>query len=117
AVFIPDGKMKPISEFADVVIHSGEAEIDREDLQGIGVVTARLDNRDLGSTMNEIKAAVATKMSLANGYTISYGGAYAEQQQSFKELFMILVISSLLVFSVILFLFRDIWVALIILTV
>ncbi len=117
SVFLPDGKMKPISEFADVTIHSGEAEIDRENLQVMSVVTARLDNRDLGSTMSDIQTAIATKVSLANGYTLSYGGAYAEQQQSFKELFMILVISSLLVFSVILFLFRDIWVALIILTV
>ncbi|TCK85381.1 efflux RND transporter permease subunit [Albibacterium bauzanense] len=117
SVFLPDGKMKPISEFADVTIHSGEAEIDRENLQVMGVVTARLDNRDLGSTMSDIQTAIATKVSLANGYTLRYGGAYAEQQQSFKELFMILVISSLLVFSVILFLFKDIWVALIILTV
>lgn len=117
AVFLPGGKMKPISEFADVAIHSGEVEIDRENLQVMGVVTARLDNRDLGSTMSDIQTAIATKVSLASGYTLSYGGAYAEQQQSFKELFMILVISSLLVFSVILFLFRDIWVALIILIV
>ena len=36
-----------------------------------------------------------------------YGGAYADQQQSFHELLIILVASSLLVFGVILFLFKD----------
>jgi multidrug efflux pump subunit AcrB len=52
---------------------------------------------------------------LPQGYHIEYGGAYAEQQQSFSELLMILITSSLLVFGVILFLFRDFFVAILIL--
>jgi len=48
---------------------------------------------------------------------IVYGGAYADQQQSFKELLMILITSSLLVFGVILFLFRDFRIAFIILLI
>src|SRR4029078_2793111 len=48
-------------------------------------------------------------------FHISYGGAYAEQQQSFKELLMILVLASLLVFAVILVLFKDIKAAAVIL--
>jgi multidrug efflux pump subunit AcrB len=46
---------------------------------------------------------------------VEYGGAYQEQQQSFHELLMILITSSLLVFGVILFLFKDFLVALTIL--
>lgn len=45
------------------------------------------------------------------------GGAYAEQQQSFRELLTILITASLLVFAVILFLFRDILTAVIILLI
>jgi multidrug efflux pump subunit AcrB len=45
---------------------------------------------------------------------MEYGGAYAEQQQSFRELLTILIASSLLVFGVILFLFRDFRVALLV---
>jgi multidrug efflux pump subunit AcrB len=73
----------------------------------MGEVTARLEKRDLGSTMTEIKQKVAAGISLPQGYHIEYGGAYAEQQQSFKELLLILLASSLLVFAVILFLFKD----------
>ncbi|WP_431217954.1 efflux RND transporter permease subunit [Puia sp. P3] len=36
-----------------------------------------------------------------------FGGAYAEQQQSFRELLTILIAASVLVFSVLLFLFRE----------
>ena len=46
-----------------------------------------------------------------------YGGAYADQQQSFKELLVILITASLLVFGVILFLFKHFRVAITILLI
>jgi Cu/Ag efflux pump CusA len=113
----PDGRLKPISELAVVQLNEGDAQIERENLQSMGVVSARLENRDLGSTVKEIKNKISTNIHLPQGYHIEYGGAYAQQQQSFTELLMILMASSLLVFLVILFLFRDVRVALAILTI
>ena len=114
-VFLPNGRLTPIGSLAQVVVDSGDAEIQRENIQSQGVVTGRLENRDLGSVITEIKHAISAKITLPQGYHIEYGGTYAEQQQSFKELLMILVASSLLVFGVILFLFRDLRVAILIL--
>src|SRR6185369_7007262 len=51
------------------------------------------------------------------GYSIEYGGAYADQQQSFHELLIILITASLLVFGVILFMFKDYRIALVILLI
>lgn len=116
-VFLPNGKRIPITQLATVSLSSGDAEMQRENLQNMGVVTARLDNRDLGSTMQEIQQKVAAQVALPQGYFISYGGAFAEQQQSFKELLVILIAASLLVFGVILFLFRDVRIALLIILV
>lgn len=116
-VFLPNGKLMPINQLANVHINSGDAEIEREDLQSMGVVTGRLDKRDLGSVIKDIQAEVSKKIILPQGYSIVYGGAYADQQQSFKELLMILVTSSLLVFGVILFLFKDFRIAVIILLI
>jgi len=113
----PDGRLKPISELADVQISEGDAEIQRENLQSMGVVSARLENRDLGSTMKEIKRKISSEIRLPQGYHIEYGGSYAQQQQSFTELLMILIASSLLVFGTILFLFKDVKVALAILMI
>jgi multidrug efflux pump subunit AcrB len=70
-------------------------------------VTARLDNRDLGSTLREIQEKIKSRIALPPGYQIVYGGAYAEQQQAFKELTSILIAAVLLVFTVILFLFKS----------
>jgi CzcA family heavy metal efflux pump len=113
----PNGRLKPISELADVQVGEGAAQIARENLQSMGVVSARLENRDLGSTIKEIKSKVNKEIHLPTGYHIEYGGAYASQQQSFTELLMILITSSLLVFGVILFLFKDVKIALTILII
>lgn len=114
-LFLPNGKLVPITNLAVIDINAGDAEIARENLQAMGVVTARLENRDLGTTIQDIKQQVSSSIHLPPGYHIEYGGAYAEQQQSFKELLMILVSSSLLVFAVILFLFKDFKIATLIL--
>jgi CzcA family heavy metal efflux pump len=116
-IFLPNGQLKPISELATVTINPGDAEIQRENLQSMGVVTARLENRDLGSVMKDVQKDISSQLALPAGYHIEYGGSYAEQQQSFKELLMILIAASLLVFSVILFLFKQIKVALLILLI
>jgi len=113
-IFLPDGKLKPIDEFANVVVTKGVAEIDRENLKEMIAVTARLNNIDLGTALKEIQNVLQKKLVLPQGYQIIYGGAYAEQQQAFKELLLILFSAVLLVFTVILFLFRNIKISLIV---
>lgn len=114
-IALPNGILKPLSEFANVTITAGSAEINREDLQSLGIVTARLDNGDLGGTIQSIRQQIDQQIKLPTGYSIIYGGAYAEQQQSFGELLTILLISCLLVFAIMLFLFRNFLLALTIL--
>lgn len=116
-IFLSDGTAVPIQQMAQVELKAGNAEVERENLQNIGVVTARLDNRDLGSVIKDLQKAVNANVSLPSGYHIEYGGAYKEQQQSFSELLTILIASSLLVFSVILFLFKDFKIAFLILLI
>jgi len=116
-VFVPSGKLIPISELASVELKSGDAEVNRENLQSMGVVSARLEGSDLGSVIPAIQKNITQKINLPQGYHIEYGGAYAQQQQSFKELLIILITSSLLVFCVILFVFKQFRIAILILVV
>lgn len=116
-IFLPSGKLKPITQLATIKLNQGDAEIQRENLQSMGVVSCRLENRDLGSVIRDIKSQISKQVILPQGYHIAYGGAYAEQQQSFSELLTILILSSLLVFVAILFLFRDFRVAALILLI
>ena len=107
-VFTSNKVLIPISSLAEITASGGDSEIHRENLQMMGVVTARLNERSLGSVMTDIKKEVEENIHLPQGYHIEYGGAYKEQQQSFAELLTILITSCLLVFVVMLFLFRNI---------
>lgn len=106
-IFLPDGTTRPLSFFCEVKIIPGEIEYRREDLKSAVILTARLDGRDLGSAIKDIQKKLGEHLALPQGYTISYGGAYAEQQQSFKELLTILGMATLLVFGVLMFLFKE----------
>jgi multidrug efflux pump subunit AcrB len=106
-IFLPDGTTRPLSFFSDVKIIPGEIEQRRENLKSNVVLTARLDNRDLGSGIAEIQQKLSSGLSLPQGYSIGYGGAYAEQQKSFTELLMILSMATLFVLAVLVFLFRE----------
>ena len=108
------GDYFPLSDFADFSIQSGVSEIQRENLQSMGVITARLDKRDLGSVMKDIQGKMKN-ISLPSAYQIVYGGSYAEQQNSFAELLKILLAGGLLVFTVVLFMFKNLKYSLIVL--
>jgi CzcA family heavy metal efflux pump len=102
----PTGDYLPLNEFADFSIQSGVTEINRENLQTMGVVTARLNNKDLGSVMKNIQHKLS-QISLPLSYQIIYGGSYEQQQNSFAELLKILILGGLLVFTVVLFMFKS----------
>jgi len=110
------GDYYPLSTFADFELMNGVAEIERENLKTMGVVTARLNNRDLGSVMKDIKTNLS-QLELPPSYYIEYGGSYAEQQKSFKELLIILILGGMFIFTVILFMFRHLLLSIIVLLI
>ena len=106
-VFLSGGKLKPLATLSTIRLKEGVAEINRDNLKSVSIVTARLNNKDLGTAMKEIQKTIDSKIFLPQGYHIEYGGEYADQQKSFNELLLILILSSLLVFALMLFLFKD----------
>lgn len=106
-IFSPDGTIRTLGSFCDIRVVPGEIEQRREDLKSNITLTARLENRDLGNTIHDLQQAFSRKLSLPAGYSIAYGGAYSAQQQSFRELMLILGLTALLVLSVLMFLFRE----------
>ena len=106
-IFLPNGLLKPINTIATIQLEKGVAEIERENQKMIGVVTSRLENRDLGSTLKDIQQSIKEKLLLPPGYHVEYGGSYSQQQKAFTELLYILLAACILVFIVLLALFRE----------
>ena len=84
----PDGHSLRLGQIAQVSIAAGQKQLTREDLAPFIDVTARLEGRDLGSAMKEIRTTVA-QLKLPRAIRVEYGGLYAEQQKSFSDLAMV----------------------------
>jgi cobalt-zinc-cadmium resistance protein CzcA len=97
----------PVGSLASITTGAPETEIDRENLKTYVGVTARLAGRDLGSTIAEIRGKIARQVELAPGMSIHFGGQYQQQQQSFRDLLVVLLAGLALVALVVLFAFDD----------
>lgn len=96
-----------LDQVADVQYHEGQTEIERDGLRQSVAVTARLSGSDLGTAIAQIKAKLAREVKLPPGISVEYGGLYREQQASFRELAMALVLAVALVFLTLLIEFRS----------
>ncbi len=101
----PDGKMVPLARIADIRTVVGQAQRDRENLREMVAVTARLEGRDLGSAITDVKKVVA-KLKLPANIEVEYGGIYAEQQRSFNELILVFLGALLLVSTLLMYLYE-----------
>jgi multidrug efflux pump subunit AcrB len=94
------GSLSTISEVP------GQTEVLRDNLQQEKEVTARLEGIDLGTGVAEVKKAVS-EMHLPPSIRVEYGGTYQEQQKSFHDLVVVLLLALVLIFLVLLFEFRS----------
>jgi multidrug efflux pump subunit AcrB len=101
-----NGVLVPLGAVATISRTTGQAELDREGFRSYVAVTARLENRDLGSTMSDIKKAIR-KLRIPPGVQLEYGGIYETEQESFQNLLIVAIIALLLVMLVLLIEFRE----------
>jgi multidrug efflux pump subunit AcrB len=100
------GQTATLGSLTHIIEMPGQTEIRRDNLQPDLAITARLEGLNLSSGMAQVKAAVA-KMQLPESIRVEYGGAYAEQQRSFRDLAVVLILAIVLVFVVLLFEFGN----------
>jgi len=104
-IHTPSGGLVPVSALATPVRANGQAELLRENLRQMAEVSGRLEGRDMGSAVAEIRTKLAG-LKLPVGYTVEIGGQYASQQQAFRELLMVFGIATVLVFTILVIQFR-----------
>ena len=106
-VLSSSGALFRLDQVADIEYDKGQTEIARDGLRQTVAVTGRLEGKDLGTGIAEIKKLIAKEVKLPPGMTIEYGGVYKEQQSSFRELALSLVLAVVLVFITLLIEFRS----------
>ncbi len=110
----PHGGVTPLFSVSDLRMDEAQSELLREDFKQMSVVTARLERRDLGSAVQEIRSLI-DGMDLPAGCSYEIGGQYESQQRSFRDLASVLLISAMLVFTVMVAQFKRLRPAMVIL--
>ena len=92
-----------VSTFTEV---PGQTEILRDNLQQEKEVTGRLEGIDLGHGVAAVQKAV-NDLHLPPSIRVAYAGTFKEQQKSFHDLVVVLLLALVLIFLVLLFEFRS----------
>jgi len=100
------GKTATLGSLATMTEDPGQNEIRRENLQRDVQVTARFEGINLGDGMKAVRQAIAD-LKMPPEIRVQYGGLYAEQETSFREFRVVLLLAVLLVFIVLLFEFGE----------
>jgi multidrug efflux pump subunit AcrB len=96
------GQTATLGSLSTITESPGQTEILRDNLQREVAVTARFEGLDLGSGIRAVQKAVDA-LHLPSSIRVEYGGLYKEQQKSFHDLVVVLVLALALVFIVLLF--------------
>jgi Cu/Ag efflux pump CusA len=103
----PTGQAVPLSQLAEVTVDRGPNTISRENVQRKIVVQANVAGRDLGSTVADIREAVARQVTLPTGYHVEYGGQFEAQEESTRTLGALSVLAIAAIFLILFAEFRS----------
>jgi cobalt-zinc-cadmium resistance protein CzcA len=99
----PDGLRIPLEQLAHIEEVIGPRQITREDSQRFISVQCNVVGRDMGTFVEEARAAIDRNVALPPGYLVTWGGQFRLQQEANKRLALVvpatLVIIFLLLFS------------------
>lgn len=96
-----------LSQVAEPHYVGGETEIERNGLRKSVTISARVSQLDLGTAIKRIKAKLKNEVEFPKEISVEYGGLYAEQQTTFREMLFSLVLAIVLVYFVLLLDFRS----------
>ena len=102
-----NGTTVVLDDVAQVDYEPGILEMQRDDLRQLVAVTARFEGMDLGRGIRTIQAHLDRTLQLPLGVSLEYGGMYRQQQESFRNLALVLLMAIFLVFAVLLVEFRS----------
>ncbi len=100
------GKTATLGALANFQTEVGQTEIRRENLQRYVAVTGRFEGLSLGKGIAMVQEEVKA-LGLPPEIRVVYGGTYEEQQKSFRDLLLVLSLAVVLVFTVLLFEFKE----------
>lgn len=103
----PAGRV-PLSAVAEVRSATGPGTVNRENVQRRIIISANVEERDLRSAVEDIQKLVGEKMTLPQGYAISYGGQFESEERASSTLLWTSLLALLVIFMLLYGEFHDV---------
>lgn len=100
----PAGPQVPLERVARIAYGKGSNTINRENVSRRIVIQSNVQERDLGTFIEDVRKAVSERVSLPEGYYVVYGGQFEAQQEAMREL---LLQGSLVIVAIFLLLYMS----------
>lgn len=109
-VYIPvqNGRQIPLHEVASISIQDGPIQIQREETRRRVVVSFNVRERDVQSTVDEIRKKMEEQLTLPSGYNITYGGQFENLVHAKERLSVAVPVALLLIFILLFFAFGSV---------
>lgn len=107
---LPEGGYVPLNEVAKLEVVTGLNQVNRENGKRRVVVTANVRGRDLGSFVEDVRAAVSEQVEVPAGYWIEYGGTFQQLTSATQRLAIVVPLTLLIIATLLFFAlgsFRD----------
>ncbi len=115
-VVAPNGARVPLSQLADIALVEGPAQVSREDTRRRIAVELNVRGRDIGSFVNEARAAIGRQVELPAGYYVKWGGQFEHLQRASRRLLIVTPLALFLIFVLLYTTFNSVRQALLVYT-
>jgi CzcA family heavy metal efflux pump len=109
-----DGHIFPLERVANITPEVGQPEVYRSNLQQMLAVTARIEKRDLVSTIADVQKKLAEPGMIPEGVHYELGGLYKQQQIAFAGLAKVFAGALIAELILLAFLYERFWLPIII---
>lgn len=113
---LANGQNVPLSAVAKLERVDGPVKVDRENGQRMVVVQSNVSGRDLVGFVEEAKAAVAAQIKLPEGYRLTWGGEFENQQRAAARLAVVIPVALGMIFMLLFATFASVRQAVLVLT-
>ncbi|NMP31534.1 efflux RND transporter permease subunit [Thalassotalea sp. M1531] len=107
-VLMPDNTLLPLSVIATLQVREEPLLIERETGKRFVSISTNVENRDVVGFVEELKTKINQEVKLPNGYTVSFGGEFENQQRAMANLMIVIPVALMLIFIILFTTFRSI---------
>ncbi|GAB1260213.1 efflux RND transporter permease subunit [Aurantivibrio plasticivorans] len=94
---LPDGSIIPLSELAEIQRVEGPVSISRESGQRFATIRSNVEGRDLVGFVAEAQQTINEQLKLPEGYSLSWGGEFENQQRAATRLSIVVPVAIALI--------------------